>query len=312
MQTLEKSQQIIEFLSDQEADLFMAIEAFLSDKKSQNLSRATLGFYHEKLLRFTEYCEGRAIKSILQITPNDLRQYMLHLEEKGHNPGGCHAAYRTIRAFLNWWEMEVEPDGWKNPIRKTKPPKVDLEPLEPVKFEIAYALLDTCEKGTFYGDRDHAIILMLMDTGLRASEMLSIDLENVNLINGKVTVTKTKSRKFRNVFLGKKTRKALRAFLKHRNSGGPLWILKNGQRLTYAGLRTIIRSRALKAKVNAPSLHSFRRFFALESLRNGIDLMSLQTLLGHADLQVVRRYIKQTDNDIELAHMKSSPVDNQK
>jgi integrase/recombinase XerD len=312
MQTEEKAQGIIQIYTDQEADLLIAIEGFLSDKKSQNLSKHTLRFYREKLLDFVKYCKGRAIKSILQITPNDLRQYMLHLEETGHNPGGCHASYRTVRAFLNWWEIEVEPEGWKNPIRKTKPPKVDLEPLEPVKFEIADALLETCEKGTFYGDRDQAIILMLMDTGLRASEMLSIDLENVNLINGKVTVTKTKSRKFRNVFLGKKSRKALRAFLKHRNSGGPLWTMKNSQRLTYAGLRSIMRSRALKAKVKAPSLHSFRRFFALESLRNGIDLMSLQTILGHADLQIVRRYIKQTDNDIELAHMKSSPVDNQK
>ncbi len=310
METAEKHQGIIQFLTDQETDLFIAIEAFLSDKKSQNLSPATLEFYRCKLKDFTAFCQGRAIRNITQITANDLRLYMLHLEETGHNPGGCHSFYRTIRAFLNWWEVEVEPEGWKNPIRKTKAPKVDVAPLEPVKVEVTRALLNACRRGTFYGDRNYAILLMLMDTGLRASELLSINLDNVNLITGKVMVTKTKSRKFRNVFLGKRTRRALRAYLKHRSSGDALWTMKGGQRLTYAGLKNMLKGLSKTAGVKPPSLHSFRRFFALEALRNGMDIFSLQLLMGHSDLQILRKYLKQTDADIKLAHEKSGPVDN--
>lgn len=310
MEVEKNIQGIVEVLTAQEADLLIAIEAFLSDKKAQNLSPATLRFYREKLISFAEYCQGKVIRNITQITANDLRQYMFYLEENGHNPGGCHAAYRTIRVFLNWWDFEIEPEGWKNPIKKTKPPKVDIEPLEPVKFEIADAMLKACKKGTFFGDRDHAIILMLMDTGLRASEMLSINLDDVDVINGKITVTKTKSRKFRSVFLGKKSRRALRAYLKHRTTAGPLWVMKNGYRLQYSGLRTIIRNRANDAGVKPPSLHSFRRFFALQALRNGMDVFSLQTLMGHSDLQILRKYLKQNDADIRAAHDRSGPVDN--
>ncbi|GAB4405088.1 MAG: hypothetical protein Kow00123_17150 [Anaerolineales bacterium] len=89
----------------------------------------------------------------------------------------------------------------------------------------------------------------------------------------------------------------------------PLWITRTGDRLTYWGLRQILRRRAERAGVPAPSPHDFRRAFALAALRNGVDLISLQRLLGHADLTVIRRYLAQTDGDLQAAHAKASPVD---
>lgn len=310
MDTQEKIQGIDLVLAEQETDLLMAIEAFLVDKRSQNISSGTMSFYKKKLKGFVEYCEARAIKRVTQITPNDIRQFMFYLEDKGHNPGGCHAFYRTIKTFLNWWEMEIEDDSWKNPIKKTKPPKLSIEPLDPLRIEVAQAMLKTCKKGSFYGDRDTCIILMLMDTGLRASELLSINVDDINLLIGSILVTNTKGRKFRTVFFGKRTRRALRAWLRHRIIKGPLFCQSNGQRLDYSGLRQIICRRSIKAHVPIPSIHSFRRFFALEMLRNGADIMSLQTLMGHSDLQVLRRYIKQNNIDIQRAHAHAGPVDN--
>jgi integrase/recombinase XerD len=73
----------------------------------------------------------------------------------------------------------------------------------------------------------------------------------------------------------------------------------------------VVRRRALKAGLDKePSLHSFRRAFAIGALRGGVDLMSLQRLLGHADLSVIRRYLAQTEDDLQAAHRKGSPVDN--
>ena len=71
-----------------------------------------------------------------------------------------------------------------------------------------------------------------------------------------------------------------------------------------------MKRRASLADVPAPSLHSFRRAFALECLRNGMDIYSLQHLMGHADLQILRRYLAQTDQDTEVAHRRGGPVDN--
>ena len=70
------------------------------------------------------------------------------------------------------------------------------------------------------------------------------------------------------------------------------------------------RRRATKAQVPTPGLHDFRRAFALECLRNGMEVYSLQKLMGHADLQVLRRYLAQTTEDIAASHRVGSPVDN--
>ena len=290
--------------------LLVWIEAFLIDRKAQNMSRGTLGFYQCKLKNFTEFCESRAVKNILQITPPLLREYLLEFEIKGHNPGGCHAAYRTVKTFLRWWENEVEPKDWINPIRKVKAPKLNIELLEPVDLEAVKKMIEAC-KNNLTGQRDKALMLFLLDTGVRASELVSINLEDVNTIIGEVLVKLGKGRKSRAVYLGSKSRKALRTYLKLRqDSSNALWITDEGERITYWGVKMIIRRRANQAKVNTPELHAFRRWFALTCLRAGMDVYSLQELMGHADLQVLRRYLKQTNQDIREAHRRASPVDN--
>jgi integrase/recombinase XerD len=161
------------------------------------------------------------------------------------------------------------------------------------------------------GKRDRAVMLFLLDTGVRASELISITLADINLITGDVFIKLGKGKKDRNVFLGSKTRKALRAYLRLRiDSSNALWTTDDGEPLTYWGLKMIMRRRANQAKVKTPELHAFRRWFALTCLRTGMDIYSLQELMGHADLQVLRRYLKQTNQDIREAHHRASPVDN--
>ena len=309
-QTTTKSQGTILKYS-QDTHLLTWVGAFLIDRKAQGLSPGTLEFYHKKLKLFTDYCEAQLINQIPQITPNQIRLYLLYLDEKGHNPGGIHAAYRTIRTFLYWWEAEIEPEGWKNPIRKVNAPKLPEKPLDPVNFDDINALLNACQRRTFHGDRDIGIIMTLMDTGVRAQELLNMNLDDVDLVTGAVLIRQGKGAKPRTVYLGKKSRKALRAYLRHQNGqGAALWAGQNGERLTYGGLRSLIRRRAIAAGVKAPSLHSFRRYFALSMLRAGVDIFSLQKLMGHADLQVLRRYLAQTDQDTLEAHRRGGPVDN--
>lgn len=295
----------------QDTHLLTWVEAFLIDRKTQNVATGTLAFYRQKLAAFCAFCDSQAITQIDQIEPNTLRRYLLFLEETGHNPGGIHAHYRTLRAFLNWWEDETEPEGWKNPIRKVKAPKVGIEPLEPVELDTIAPILETCKRRTFAGDRDRAVILALMDTGARAAEMLSMDLQDVNYTTGAILIREGKGRKPRMVYLGKKSRQALRAYLKHRRDNNPaLWVKDDGERLNYWALREIMRRRAQLAGVEQPSIHAFRRYFALTMLRNGTDIFTLQKLMGHADLQILRRYLAQSDQDTQEGHRRAGPVDN--
>lgn len=290
------------------------MEAFLIDRQAVGVADGTLRFYRIKLKMFADYCEALAVKNIAQITPSLIRQYLLFLEGAGHNPGGKHAAFRTLRAFLYWYEDEAEPEGWTNPMRKVKAPKVPTEPLEPVPLENVARMVKTCESGTFTGERDAAILLCLLDTGARASEFLDINLNDINQARGDILIRQGKGRKPRTVYVGKQSRRALRRYLKYRRDNSPaLWVTHprfGSERLSYDGLRAVLTRRASDAGVVVPSLHDFRRAFALSMLRNGTDVFTLAKLMGHEGITVLQRYLKQTNQDTEQAHRRAGPVDN--
>jgi len=289
------------------------MEAFLNDRKAQGMANGTLRFYNQKLRLFVNYCQPQAIERIGQITAPIIRQYLLELEKSDHNPGGRHAAFRSLRAFLNWYEIEADPEGWNNPIHKIKAPHVPVLPLEPVSIKTVSQLVRICERGTFTGDRDAAIFLCLLDTGARANELLSMNLDDLNQARGTILVRQGKGSKPRQVYLGKLSKTALRKYLREREDNHPaVWVTHprfGSNRLSYDGLRGILARRAAEAQVEEPSLHDFRRAFALSMLRNGTDIYTLAKLMGHEGIAVLQRYLKQTYQDTELAHQRAGPVD---
>ncbi len=105
------------------------------------------------------------------------------LEDKGHNKGGVHAHFRVLRSFLYWYELENDFINWANPIQKVKVKRPRQEPLEPADIKAVKAMLDIC-KNDFTGVRDRLILLILLDTELRASELLALDFININPIVG--------------------------------------------------------------------------------------------------------------------------------
>ncbi|HSL27773.1 MAG TPA: tyrosine-type recombinase/integrase [Anaerolineales bacterium] len=289
-----------------------AADSFLIDRQARDLSRHTLRFYKGFLNTFIEYCGVNSLTLIQEITPDFLRRYFLAFGEK-HNPGGVHAAYRTLRAFFQWlMKEEVMAPDWKNPMLKVKAPKVVLDPLEPISIQDVRALINTCQRGDFIGERDRAIFLFLLDTGARAREACNMNIKDVALNSGAVMIRYGKGGKTRMVFIGRTTRRAMRAYLRQRHDSCPaLFVSKDEERLTYDGLRQLLERRAKRARLsNKPELHGFRRAFALNMLRSGVDIFVLQRLMGYSDLQVLRRYLAQNDEDNQLAHMRGSPVDN--
>jgi len=285
-------------------------DSFLIDRRSQGLSPETIELYTKKLQYFLKYCERQALTQVSQITPDFIRRYLLELTET-HNPGGVHACFRPLRTMLYWIEEEeIMPEGWKNPIRKVKAPKLPTDPIEPIQIEEIHQLLKTCQSNCS-GVRDKAMILGLLDTGARAKEFLNINLEDVDLASGAVMIRQGKGRKPRMVFLGRKTIRAIRRYLRYRKDNHPaLWVSIHGERMTYAALRCFLRRRAEQIGMKSiPTPHDFRRAFALVMLRNGVDIFALQKLMGHSDLQILRRYLAQIDQDIHNAHMRGSPVD---
>ncbi len=158
------------------------------------------------------------------------------------------------------------------------------------------------------------MFLCLLDTGARASEFLAMDLDDFNQARGTILIRKGKGSKPRMVYLGKKSRKYIRKYLRLREDDDPaLWVTHprfcHG-RLSYDGLREVLTRRVADANVEKTSLHDFRRAFALSMLRNGTDIYTLAKLMGHEGISVLQRYLKQTNQDTETAHRRAGPVDN--
>lgn len=284
------------------------IEAFLIDRQAQNLSKNTVLYYRDRLNKLLEFAQTQAVNQVSQLTPDVLRRFLLWLERIGHNPGGVHACYRALRAFMLWYWQELDLQG-EPPTSKVKAPKVALEPLQPVELQEVERLIKTCDR-TFLGLRDKAILLTLLDTGARARELLSIDLDDMDLFSGAVLIRSGKGRKPRTVYLSQATRRALRGFLKVRmDDNASLFTTEAGTRLTYSGMNTMLKMRAKKAGVQHVTIHSFRRATAINMLRSGVDVFSIQQLLGHSDLQVLKRYLALASDDLRQAHAKGSPVD---
>ena len=161
------------------------------------------------------------------------------------------------------------------------------------------------------------MLLALLDSGLRASELVSLRVKSVDLRTGLVTVI-SKGHKQRTVRFGAQTRKALLRYLATRPELTPdsaLWVTyrKGGTErgsLTLRGLEIVCRNLGEKSGVRPCHPHEFRRTFALWCLRDSIDLHSLRLLMGHSSLTVLQRYLALAGEDIERAHKLHSPVDN--
>jgi integrase/recombinase XerD len=247
-----------------------------------------------------------------QITPTEIRQFMLDLEDTGHTPRGIHACYRTLRAWLRWYENEDAPIGWRNPILRVKPPRLPAEVLAPIPIEDIQKLLETCDRKTFSGMRDACAFLTLTDTGCRAQELLDINIEDCDTTTGAIIIRCGKGGKGRTVFLGNTSRRAMKAYLKvHPIGTGALFVRQSDSgRLQYDALRAIVNRRSKIANVKRPAIHGFRRTFAITMLRSGkVDIFTLAKLMGHSSILVLQRYLQIISDDARDAHDRAKPVD---
>ena len=166
--------------------------------------------------------------------------------------------------------------------------------------------------------RDKAIILFLLDTGVRASELCGLQISHVDLkegdalVRGKGRLDKGQGKE-RRVIFGASARLALRAYLLHSDEPSPkrkLFVTQNGKKIDRRHLSTHLRRLGLRAGVEPCYPHRFRHTFAIMYLRNGGDIYTLQRLLGHSSLDMVKRYLAIAQTDIESAHRRAGPVDN--
>ncbi len=162
--------------------------------------------------------------------------------------------------------------------------------------------------------RYQALVSLLLDTGIRLSELTALRVRDVDLVEGRCLVRGKGSRE-RLVPLGGRCRRALRASLAARgrlDPSGPLFVGRGGSPLPRRTVQQVVRRLGGSAGItDRCSPHVLRHSFARAFLANGGDVFSLQRILGHspASLQVTRRYVRLVDDDLRATHRRASPID---
>jgi len=227
------------------------------------------------------------------------------------------------------WTWGVE-EGFvsANIVRTIDPPDPKAPVVETLTKDEIDALLGACDRGKTWktrqltasdrptADRDRALILLLLDTGLRASELNGVKFGDINMTANSIKVL-GKGQKERLVYFGKRTAKALWKLLTPRlkdskpdNLVFTVGAADDLRLMTRDVLRRLLVRIGERAGVANVYPHRFRHTFAITYLRNDGDLFTLQDLLGHSDMAMVKHYARIAQTDCVKAHQKASPVDN--
>lgn len=253
------------------------VEQFIDAKAAAGLSPRTIQTYRQRLGYFTAWLCDR------DITRPVLRGYLTHLREQQLSATSRASYFRDVSVFCNWLVDERIWDA--SPAYKLGPRVPKTRPASYRPEQIA-ALLAVCKT------RDRALIVMLLDTGLRVSELVSLRRRDIDWIDGSFVVT-GKGNKPREAWLEPYTVELLREMLAKRDDENPaLWMGRKGP-LTIWGVHQVIERRAKEAGIRLSVrrlVHSFRVTFAVSYVRQGGDLGTLAALMGHSTLTMAQHY----------------------
>ncbi|MCX5996969.1 MAG: tyrosine-type recombinase/integrase [Chloroflexi bacterium] len=174
-------------------------------------------------------------------------------------------------------------------------------------------ILDEFDGRDFKSVRNRAITMLFIDTGLRLSELANIQLEDINVERQTILVT-GKGNKQRMVRFGVRTAKTLWRYISLRNSlnghSGALWLEKHGDEVKPNCIALVFKRLQQKTGIKV-HCHRLRHTYAISALRNGMNPFVLQASLGHATLDMTRRYCQSLSfEDVYREHQKASPIDN--
>ena len=260
------------------------------------------------------------------ISTNDVRRFLNYLADaKEYSKRSVHDAWIPLSSLWTWAEGE---EGTPHIIRgKIAIPDFPESIIEPFTQEEIKALLIAAEYSKPWetrngktvqskrptADRDRAIILTLLDTGIRAQELCDLALADYDQKRGRLHIQHGKGDKSRMVFLGMRSQKAMWRYLSERRTkrADPLFATRSGEQIERNNLRHTLQRIAEQAEVTNVYPHRFRHTFAINYLRNGGNILVLQALLGHESLDTVQIYVKLAELDLERSQQ-HSPVDNWK
>ena len=270
------------------------IATYLARCAVEGKSPRTIAAYRESLARFHRCLrEDGAPLDPDRIRPDHVIAYLVRFH--AHRPDTRHRYFREVRCFCTWLRAAgyTENDPFRG-LRNVRLPRTIVPPLAPA--EIA-RLIACCDGATAMGRRDRAILLTLLDTGIRCAEAVQLDLADCALTERRLLVRQGKGGKDRIVPFADRCADALVVYLADRRPApGPLFVaarykrLNAGVRLRPNGLKQLLRRLGRAAGVPRVHAHRFRHTFATWAIAHDARELDVRHLLGHSSPEMVRRY----------------------
>lgn len=301
------------------------IQGFQLSCQAEGKSPRTVEWYTAFLLRFLKFLQSNSLPTILgYIDKGHIRAFIRYLQTEARTPhkgtslsGHTVQGYvRTLKSFFSW----VVREGYleSNIMAVIPVPKAPNKIINSFSAEQIASLAAACQRENSIGYRNLVMLMLMLDTGLRVSELIAIELDDVDLGEGFIRVRSGKGDRERLVPIGSVVLKLLWKYL---NQSRPqpisekiikVFLSFDGLSLTRSGVQQMLRRCGKRAGISGVrcSPHTLRHSFAKNYLLNGGDTFSLQKILGHSSLASVRTYLNLFAVDLKKQHQRFSPVDN--
>ncbi len=259
--------------------------------RAERKSPATVASYTEGVLAFLRWAQTAGV--VPQITKTSVQAFTADLLDAGASAATARARHMALRRFAAWLAEEGELDA--NPLLGVKPPKLDSKVVDALTDEQLRLLIKACAGKELIDRRDEAIVRLMAETGLRAGEVLGIQVADVDLAHGRAVVRRGKGGKGRMVPFGSQTAAAVDRYLRARRghrlrADSALWLGGNGQTFSYHGLNMALKRRARTAGIQGFHLHLMRHTAATRWLRAGGSEGGLMAVAGWSTRSMVDRY----------------------
>lgn len=293
----------------------MILRRYLDDCTMRRLSPHTVGWYRDRVGYCLRFCQEEAgVKKIEDVTPDHLRDFINSMNQQGYAAKTVRHTVLGIRTFMKWC---VDEDYIQHsPADRIKTPKVPRRLVQTFTDEQVGKLLEGCDRKTYIGLRNYAMLMVFLDTGVRVSEMIGIKLSDIDWSRRLIRVF-GKGAKERLVPFGITLRAALEDYLHRRGdheNEEHLFLTHFAMPMDRSVVNAILRRHAKRVGVSGVrmSAHTFRHHFGKTWIMNGGDPFSLQAILGHTTQFMVSQYVNLALGDVQEQHAKFSPLDNLK
>ncbi len=294
----------------------LSLEFITKLEHEKGFSEHTLRAYHKDLLQFDVFLKAEKSRSLESINHLLLRKFLAVLRSKNYSKTTIARKLASIRSFFKFLIQKGELVS--NPFEMLRTPKQEKKLPHFLSISDVDVLLKTPDRSNVMGMRDMAILETLYSTGIRVSELVGLDDNNIDFFGGMIKV-QGKGKKERLVPIGSHAIKAINEYVDSKSKGkendkkqisrsGPLFLNKFGGRLT---ARSVARSLDKYLKMSGVNLltspHTFRHSFATHLLDKGADLRAVQELLGHSNLSTTQIYTHVTTERLKSVYDKAHP-----